>query len=56
MMTDRAKKLVKLLGRLTKQDHLYSGEQLKEMKSQLRLVKEELAQIEAKYSKGFGKK
>jgi DNA-binding protein YbaB len=55
-MTDRAKKLVKLLGRLTKQDHLYSDEQLKEMKSQLRVVKEELAQIEAKYSKGFGKK
>jgi len=55
-MTNRAKQLVKLLGKLTKQDHLYSGEQLKEMKSQLRVVKEELAQIEAKYSKGFGKK
>jgi hypothetical protein len=55
-MTSRAKQLVKLLGRLTKQDHLYSDEQLKEMKSQLRVVKEELAQIEAKYSKGFGKK
>jgi len=26
------------------------------MKRQLRVVKEELAQIEAKYSKGFGKK
>ena len=55
-MTKRAKQLVKLLEKLTKQDHLYSGEQLKEMKSQLRVVKEELAQIEAKYSKGFGKK
>ena len=55
-MTNRAKQLVKLLGKLTKQDHLYSGEQLKEMKTQLRVVKEELAQIEAKYSKGFGKK
>jgi hypothetical protein len=55
-MTDRAKKLIKLLSRLTKQDHLYSDEQLKEMKSQLRVVKEELAQIEAKVSKGFGKK
>jgi len=55
-MTSRVKQLVKLLGRLTKQDHLYSDEQLKEMKSQLRVVKEELAQIEAKYSKGFGKK
>lgn len=55
-MTKRAKKMIKLLGRLVKQDHLYSDEQLKEMKSQLRVVKEELAQIEAKYSKGFGKK
>ena len=55
-MTNRAKKLVKLLERLVKQDHLYSDEQLKEMKKQLRVVKEELAQIEAKTSKGFGKK
>ena len=55
-MSVRAKKLVKLLERLIKQDHLYSNEQLKQMKSQLRVVKEELAQIEAKYSKGFGKK
>jgi hypothetical protein len=28
---------------------------LKEMKSQLRIVKEELANIESKTSKGFGK-
>jgi len=56
MMVNRAKELVKLLDRLTKQDHLYSGEQIKEMKAQLRVVKEELAQIEAKTSKGFGKK
>ena len=55
-MTSRAKQLVKMLEKLTKQDHLYSGEQLKEMKAQLRVVKEELAQIEAQTSKGFGKK
>jgi hypothetical protein len=55
-MTDRVKKLVKLLKRLARQDHLYSDEQLKEMKAQLRVVKEELAQIEAQTSKGFGKK
>ena len=55
-MTKRAKQLVKLLEKLTKQDHLYSGEKIKEMKGQLRVVKGELAQIEAKYSKGFGKK
>jgi DNA-binding protein YbaB len=40
---------------LIKQDHLYSDKQLKEMKSQLRVVKEELAELEAKTSKGFGK-
>jgi hypothetical protein len=52
----RARKLVKLLERLTKQDHLYSEEQLIEMKKQLRVVKQELAELEAKTSKGFGKK
>ena len=55
-MSMRAKKLVKLLNRLIKQEHLYSGEQLKEMKVQLRVVKEELSELEAKTSKGFGKK
>jgi len=55
MMTKRAKQLVRMLEKLTKQEHLYSGEKIKEMKAQLRVVKEELAQIEAKYSKGFGK-
>ncbi len=55
-MTNRARKLIKLLERLTKQEHLYSAEQLKEMKSQLRVVKQELADLEAKTSKGFGKK
>jgi hypothetical protein len=54
-MSVRAKKLVKLLERLIKQDHLYSDEQLKQMKSQLRVVKEELADLESKTSKGFGK-
>jgi chromosome condensin MukBEF ATPase and DNA-binding subunit MukB len=56
MQTNRAKELVKLLDKLVKQDHLFSDEKLKEMKAQLRVVKEELAQMEAKYSKGFGKK
>ena len=54
-MSERAKKLIKMLERLIKQDHLYSDEQLKQMKSQLRVVKEELAELEAKTSKGFGK-
>ena len=54
--TTRAKKLVKLLERLIKQDHLYTDDKVKEMKAQLRAVKEEIAQLEAQTSKGFGKK
>ena len=54
--TTRAKKLVKLLERLIKQDHLYTDDKIKEMKAQLRAVKEEIAQLEAQTSRGFGKK
>jgi hypothetical protein len=53
--TSRARKLIKLLERLVKQDHLYTEEKIVEMKSQLRVLKEELAQLEKKTSKGFGK-
>ena len=56
MPTSRARKMMKLLRRLIKQEHLYSAEQLIEMKSQLRVLEEELAEIEAQTSKGFGKK
>ena len=55
-MTSRAKELVKLLERMVKQEHLYSPEKLIEMKQQLRALKEQLADLEAKTSKGFGKK
>ena len=51
----RAKRLVKLLERLVKQEHLYTTEKIIEMKSQLRIVKEEIAELEKKTSKGFGK-
>jgi beta-lactamase class D len=53
---NRAKQLVKLLERMLKQEHLFSTEQIVEMKQQLRVVKQELAELEAKTSKGFGKK
>ena len=55
MMTSRSRQLVKLLKRLIKQEHLYSDKQLKEMKSQLRIVENELAELEKNTSKGFGK-
>ena len=49
----RAKRLIKMLERLIKKDYLYTDEELKTIKSQLRVVKEELAAAEAKTSKGF---
>jgi hypothetical protein len=51
-MATRAKRLIKLLKILIKADHLYTDEQIRDMKSQLRVIEEELA--EAKKSKGFG--
>ena len=51
----RAKKLIKMMKRLIKNEFLYTDEQLKEMKSQLRVLEEELALQESKISKGFGK-
>ena len=56
MPTDRARKMMKLLRRLVKQEHLYSSEQLIEMKGQLRILEKELSELEAQTSKGFGKK
>ena len=51
--TDRARKYMKLLRRLVKQEHLYTEEKLIEMKRQLRDLEEELAVLESKVSKGF---
>jgi len=49
----RQKSLIRLLKRLIKQDYLYTDEKLREMKQTLRLAEEEMAEIEAKASKGF---
>ena len=51
--TNRARRLVKMLERLIAQDYLYTDSQIKDMKAQLRVIKEELAQEESKQSKGF---
>ena len=53
--TSRARRMMKLLKRLIKQEHLYTDEQLIEMKGQLRILEEELADLDKKLSKGFGK-
>ena len=55
-MTSRARELIKLLEKLVKQEHLYTDEKIIEMKQQLRALKEQLAELEEKTSKGFGKK
>ena len=55
MQTNRATRLIKMLQRLLKQEHLYTDDQIKSMKSQLKVIKEELSAVEAKNSKGFGK-
>ena len=54
--TSRAKQLVKLLERLIKQDHLYTDDKIQEMKVQLNAIKEQIKELEAQTSKGFGKK
>jgi hypothetical protein len=45
MMMTRGKELLKLLKRLIKQEHLYSTEQLIEMKSQIRVLENEQRKI-----------
>lgn len=52
--TKKAKELVKLLEKLIENDYLYSEENIKEMKSQLRSVKRQIVDIDKKNSKGFG--
>jgi hypothetical protein len=52
--TKKAKELVKLLERLIEKDYLYSEENIRQMKSQLRFVKQQIANIDKNNSKGFG--
>ena len=49
----RLKRLIKLLERLLKKDYLYDEDQLKLLREQLKVAKNELATIEEKTSKGF---
>ena len=51
--TSRAKRLIKLLERLLKKDYLYDEDQIKLLREQLKVAKNELAMIEEKTSKGF---
>ena len=51
--TSRAKRLIKMLERLIKQPYLYDEKQIKLIREQLKVAKNELALIEEKTSKGF---
>ena len=53
--TSRTKKLIKLLERLIKLDHLYTQEQIRELKKQLASVREQVGEMEKENTKGFGK-
>ena len=55
MQISRAKRMINLLERLIKQDYMYTDEKSKELKAQVRVLKEEIAEKEANNSKGFGK-
>ena len=49
----RVKRLVKMLERLNKQPYLYDEDQVKLIKEQLGIARNELAMIEEQTSKGF---
>jgi len=55
IQTSRARKMLTLLKRLVKNEFLYSEEKIRQVKSQIRILEEEISTMEAKNSKGFGK-
>ena len=55
IQTSRARKMLTLLKRLVKNEFLYSEEKIRQVKSQIRILEEEISTMEAKHSKGFGK-
>ncbi len=50
----RAKRLVKMLKRVLEKDYLYNDEELKLIREQLKVARNELARLEEQTSKGFG--
>ena len=54
-MSKRGRELVRTLEKVIKQEHLYTDEELRDLKNQLKVLKEELANIDNALSKGFGK-
>ena len=50
----RAKRIIRMLERVLKKDHLYNEEELKLIREQLKVARNELARIQEQTSKGFG--
>jgi len=55
IQTSRAKEMLTLLKRLVKNEYLYTEEKMREVKSQIKILEEEISAMESKNSKGFGK-
>ncbi len=53
--TNRAKRMLNLLKKLVKEEYLYTDDKLEEVKSQIKILEEEIAERKTKVSKGFGK-
>ena len=53
-MSSKTRRLIAILERNLEKDYLYDDDQIRLMKSQLRILKEELIDLK-KSSKGFGK-
>jgi len=53
--TNRAKRMLNLLKKLVKEEYLYTDDKLKEIKSQIKILEEEIAIRQTKEFKGFGK-
>ena len=52
----RLKRLIKLLERLLKKDYLYDEDQIKLLREQLKIAKNELAMIEEKHQKDLNER
>ena len=54
IQTSRAKRMLNLLKKLVKEEYLYTDDKLEEVKSQIKILEEEIAERKTKVSKGFG--
>tara|TARA_Y100001973_G_C5168924_1_gene317840 strand:+ start:998 stop:1174 length:177 start_codon:yes stop_codon:yes gene_type:complete len=51
----RTKQLLSLLKKLIKEEYLYTDDELRRVKEQIKIIEEEISISKTKQSKGFGK-